>query len=80
MNKEERTMGRQYNYYISPEEELDFTKKLMDKGYLILETQKTSIDDKDIWKWKILSLEDIWLEINVLCHGGHTFIKKNGEN
>ena len=59
MNKEERTMGRQYNYYIIPEEELEFTKNLMDKGYVILETQKTSIDDKDIWKWKILSLEDI---------------------
>ena len=45
MNKEERTMGRQYNYYITPEEELEFTKNLMDKGYLILKTQKISIDD-----------------------------------
>ena len=59
MNKEERTMGRQYNYYITPEEELEFTKNLMDKGYLILKTQKISIDDKDMWKWRILSLEDI---------------------
>ena len=55
-------MGRQYNYFISPEEEMDFTENLINKGYLILRDQRITVDNKDMWEWKILSIEDIRAE------------------
>ena len=69
-------MGRQYNYFISPEEEMDFTESLINKGYLILRDQRISVDNKDMWEWKILSIEDIRAEGKDFLLGGTYIYKK----
>lgn len=41
---------------------MDFTENLINKGYLILRDQRITVDNKDMWEWKILSIEDIRAE------------------
>lgn len=53
-------MGRQYNYYITPEEDKDFMKYLSDNGYIILDEQQEYNDEKKeyICTWKTVQLYD----------------------
>lgn len=73
-------MGRQYNFFISPEEDLDFVKEMMDKGFLILEAQQITKDDKSVWGWKNLSENDILMENIFFQYIRRIFIKRNGAN
>lgn len=59
-------MGRQYNYFISPEEELDFMEKLFDNDFLILKPQEVTRDNIVVWEWKVLQLQDVKKNQDVL--------------
>ena len=53
-------MGRQYNYYISPEEDKNFMKYLADNGYVILNIQMGYNDEKkeNVCTWETIQLYD----------------------
>ncbi len=51
-------MGRQYNYFISPEEELDFLKELFDNDFIVLKAQKVTKGNHVVWEWGVLQLQD----------------------
>lgn len=52
-------MGRQYNYFISPKEEIDFAKSLLENGFLILAPQKVkNNENRETWEWKVFQLSD----------------------
>lgn len=61
-------MGRQYNYFISPEEELDFMEKIFDNDFLILKPQEVNKDNIVVWKWKFLQLQDVKKYQHALNH------------
>lgn len=75
-------MGRQYNYYISPEEDLDFMKELVSKGFLILEHQKNIKNNIILCNWKVLQLDDIVMGDSrgiLLPYMTHIYKKEWGE-
>ncbi len=48
-------MGKQFNYYITPEEDLEFTNELIKMGYSIM--QYTLSEEGDaLWQWKNLDI------------------------
>ena len=88
-------MGRQYNYFISPEEELDFMEKLFDSNFLILKPQEVTRNNTVVWEWKVLQLQDVKKNQDVLKNCEKSFymlsrtyiykkewgeLKKNGES
>ena len=57
--KEEKKMGKQFNYYISPEEDIAFTKELIELGYCIMKF--VVVDKKDdayMVKWEKADLSE----------------------
>lgn len=70
-------MGRQYNYFISPEEELDFMEKLFDNNFLILKPQEVTRENIIVWEWEVLQLHDILRKNHEkFCMPSRTYIYK----
>ena len=66
-------MGRQYNYFISPEEELDFMETVLENDFFILKPQEIIKDNTVAWKWKVLQLQDVKKNQDVLNNGEKLF-------
>lgn len=49
-------MGRQYNYFISPKEDKNFVKYLLDNNFIILEPQKEIKNNDETWNWEELKI------------------------
>lgn len=49
-------MGKQFNYYIAPEEDLEFTNQLTRLGYSIMEYILVEENGASLWKWKKLDV------------------------
>ncbi len=56
-------MGKQYNFYIAPEEDIIFTKELIESGYSIMEYYMVEDNGGGLWKWKKVDISSFEKDI-----------------